>query len=191
MSRSRDSILVRNKQSNFLFEGGEVDRLKARFADISYRHGLEKAARMHLETIYDKATQNESIATEKYNALEDEFRRLRQECSKSNAVRRTLEDRLKNYSQTRRHLEYQLDMERRSRQCSESHVTILANSLELMGRLLQVQFPSGIENPSSLGQRDIMGLQSETTVITGAQSPPQVSNVDNKTSRESESKEAW
>ena len=146
LSESRQSTLAGHNQPNYPSESSDIERLKARFADITYRHALEKAARMHLETICDKATRNETIAIEKYNAQEDELQKLRKVCSESTTIRRTLEDRVKNYSQTRRHLEYQLDMERRSRQSSERHVTILANSLELMGRLLQVQLPSGIED---------------------------------------------
>ena len=154
-------------QPSHPFEGGEFERLKTRFADITYRHTLEKTARMHLETIYDKATRNEKLAIEKNNALQDELQKLRKVCSESTAIRHTLEFRLKKYSQTRRDLEYQLSVERHARQCSDNHVSTLANSLKLMGRLLQVQFPSGNGNLPRLAQRDTEQLRSEAPVSTG------------------------
>ena len=162
---SRQSTLAEHNQSNYSFESSDIERLKTRFADIIYRHALKKAARMHLETICDKAIQNKTIAIEKYNAQKNELQKLRKVCSESTTIRRTLENRVKNYSQTRKHLKYQLNMERRSRQSFERHVIILANSLKLMSRLLQVQLSSGIENLPHWVQLDIEPLKSRSTLL--------------------------
>ena len=129
---------MRNNQSCHF--NSEIERLKTRFADIIYRHVLKKAARMHLETIYDKIIRNEIFVIEKNNAQKNELQSFRKICSKSDTVRRAFENRIKNYSKIQKRLKYQLNMKRHSRQCFEHHIVIFTNSLKFMSRFFQTQF---------------------------------------------------
>ena len=80
MFQLRRTILIKNKQSNHFFENDDFERLKARFANIIYRHFLKKAARMYLETIHDEMIRNKSIVIEKNNALKNEIHNFRKIC---------------------------------------------------------------------------------------------------------------
>lgn len=144
----------------------EAERLKARLADISYRYELEKAGRIHIEAMYDKAVQNETHAVGKYHALDTEVHSLQKVCTEAVAIRKALEGRLKDYSHIKRQLEHQLEMERHSRHLFEDHIAHFMDALQLMGRLLQVQSQRGVEDlpnlviERALLQRDVQRLRS-------------------------------
>ena len=163
----------------------EMEGLKLQLADISYRHKLEEAGRTHAEAMYDKAIKRERKAHERCRALNGEIQKLQKAGSEAVAVRKALEDRIRGYSQTKRHLERELALERHSHRCTETHLTYFKDALQLMDRLLQVQSQSEAEDLPRLvverallrGDIERLRLEESEKKLAGVESPLRVSNA--------------